>query len=199
MTEQRIYNLFRHSIEAKMQIGEALAPHIAAAGEQLARCLLNDGKILVCGNGVSAGLAQIFTNSLVYYFERERPSLPVITLGNDIVNVTATANATNANSFNDVFSREVRAIGRPDDVLVVISCSGKSSNILQAVQAAHERGIHVIALTGTTEGDISSLLDVNDKELCAAVKSYARIHEIHLLILFCLCDLIEEKLFGPIG
>ena len=195
MIDQRVYDLFHKSIASKMQAGEALTPHIVAAGEQLVQCLLNEGKILVCGNGVSAGLAQIFTNSLAYHFERERPSLPAITLGSNIVNITATANA---NTFNDVFSREVKAIGKPNDILVVISCSGKSFNILQAVQTAHELGIHIIALTGTRGGDISSLLDVNDKELCAAVNSHARIHEIHLLVLFCLCDLIEEKLFGPV-
>ena len=100
--------------------------------------------------------------------------------------------------FNDVFAKEIRAIGQAADILVVISYSGKSSNILQAVQAAHERGIHIIALTGTNGSDIASLLDINDKELCVAAGSYARIHEIHLLTLFCLCDLIEEKLFGPI-
>jgi D-sedoheptulose 7-phosphate isomerase len=196
MTDQRIYELFHASIAAKMQAGEVLAPLIVEASEKLVQCLLNEGKILTCGNGPSAGLAQIFTNNLVYYFERERPSLPAITLGSDIVNVTAIANES---SFNDVLAREVRAIGRPNDILIIISCSEKSSNILQAIQAAHERGIHIIALTGSKGGSISSLLDINDKELCAAVSSRARIHEIHLLTLFCLCDLIEEKLFGPIG
>ena len=195
MTDQRIYDVFHASIEAKMQAGEVLAPLIVEAGEKLVQCLLNECKILVCGNGPSAGLAQIFTNNLVCHFERERPSLPAITLGSDMVNVTAIANES---SFSDVFAREIRAIGKPDDVLVIISCSGNSSNILQAVQAAHERGLHVIALTGCKGGNISSLLDVNDKELCAIVNARARAHEIHLLTLFCLCDLIEEKLFGPI-
>ena len=195
MTDQRIYDLFHASIEAKMQAGEALAPIIVEAGEKLVQCLLNEGKILVCGNGPSAGLAQIFTHNLIYHSERERPSLPAITLGSDIVNVTASANE---GRFNDVFAREIRSVGQPGDMLVVISCSGKSSNILQAIQAAHERHIYTLALTGSKENHISSLLDANDKELCAATKTRARIHEIHLLILCCLCDIIEEKLFGPI-
>ena len=141
MTDQRIYDLFHASIEAKMQAGEALAPIIVEAGEKLVQCLLNEGKILVCGNGPSAGLAQIFTHNLIYHSERERPSLPAITLGSDIVNVTASANE---GRFNDLFSREIRSVGQPGDILVVISCSGKSSNILQAIQAAHERHIYTL-------------------------------------------------------
>lgn len=194
MTDQYVYDVFHASIEAKMQAGEALAPLIVAASEQLVQCLLNEGKILACGNGPCAGLAQIFTHHLIHDCKRERPSLPAVTLGSDIVNVTAIANE---NSFNDVFAREIRAIGQSDDILLVICCSGNSSNILQAVQAAHERGMHIIALTGCKESHVSSLLDTHDKELCAAVEARARIHEIHLLVLFCLCDLIEEKLFGP--
>ena len=195
MTTEHIHNLFHESIAVKMQAGEILAPAIVEAGEKLVGCLLNDGKILVCGNGPSAGLAQIFTNNLTYHFERERPSLPAITLANDIISVTAAAGDS---SFNDIFAREIRSIGQSNDVLVIICCSGKSSNILQAVQAAHEREIHIIALTGSKESNISSLLDVNDRELCAVTNVRARVHELHLLILFCLCDLIEEKLFGPI-
>ena len=195
MTTERIHHLFHESIEVKMQAGEILAPAMLEASEKLVGCLLNDGKILVCGNGPSAGLAGIFTNNLTYNFERERPSLPAITLANDIVSVTA---AAGDNSFNSVFAREIRSIGQSNDMLVIICCSGKSSNILQAVQAAHERGINIIALTGYKDSNISSLLDVNDRELCAMTNVRSRIHELHLLILFCLCDLIEEKLFGPI-
>ncbi len=192
---QRIYELFHASIEAKMHAGETVSPLILEASELLVQCLLNERKILVCGNGPSAALAQILSNNLVNRFERERPSLPAIALGGDLTHITAVANES---SFNDIFSRAIRAIGQPGDILVILSSSGNPSNLVQAVQAAHDRNIAVIALTGRDGGNISALLDVNDRELCVPVNSRTRIHEIHLLTLFCLCDLIDEQLFGPL-
>ncbi len=195
MTEERLYKLFQQSVEAKMNAGEVLFPDILAAGDIMVDSLLNGGKILICGNGPSAALAQIFSNSLINRFERERPSLPAITLGCDLTNVTAIANEK---SFNEVFGKEIKALGNENDVLIIFTSSGNPSNLVQAIQAAHEKNMHIIALNGRDGGNISSLLDVNDKELRVPSNSRGRIHEIHLLIIFCLCDLIDEQLFGPI-
>ncbi|VUD60060.1 Phosphoheptose isomerase [Thalassocella blandensis] len=190
---QRVYNLFQQSVEAKMQVGEELAPLINAAGDKLVDCLLSENKILVCGNGASAAIAQIFTSSLLDRFEKERPGLPALWLGSNIATYTAIASDT---SYNDVFAKPIRALGQEGDVLVVLSTSGNSGNLIQAVAAAHDRGVSVIAITGRDGGDISSVLDANDLELCASINSRGRIHEIHLLTVFCLCDLIDNKLFG---
>jgi D-sedoheptulose 7-phosphate isomerase len=193
MSEERLYKLFQQSIEAKMDAGEALFPDIIEAGQMMVECLLNEGKILLCGNGPSAALAQILTNNLINRFERERPSLPCFTLGCDLTNVTAIANET---SFNEIFAKEIKALGSDRDILIILSSSGNSSNLLQAIQAAHEKSMCVIALNGRDGGNISSLLDVNDKELRVPSNSRGRIHEVHLLIIFCLCDYIDQELFG---
>ncbi len=195
MFEERIYNIFQRSVEAKIQSSEQLLPLIVEASSTLVECLLNGGKILVCGNGPSAALAQLFTNNLINRFERERPSLPAITLGCDLTNVTSIAYESN---FNEIFAKEIKALGNAGDTLVILSSSGNPSNLLQAIQAAHERKMKVVTLSGRDGGNLSSLLDVNDQEILVSIDSRSRIHEIHLLILFCLCDLIDEQLFGPI-
>jgi D-sedoheptulose 7-phosphate isomerase len=193
MSEERLYKLFQQSLEAKMDAGEVLFPDIIEAGQIMVECLLNEGKILLCGNGPSAALAQILTNNLINRFERERPSLPCFTLGCDLTNVTAIANET---SFNEIFAKEIKALGSDRDILIILSSSGNSSNLLQAIQAAHEKNMRVIALNGRDGGNISSLLDINDKELRVPSNSRGRIHEVHLLIIFCLCDYIDQELFG---
>ncbi|BFM17347.1 phosphoheptose isomerase [Maricurvus nonylphenolicus] len=193
--DQHVINLFHESIEAKMQAGEYLAPLIAEASTMIVHTLLNESKLLVCGNGTSAANAQIFTSNLVNRFERERPGLPAITLGSDFTTQTSIANDY---SYNDIFSKQVRALGQPGDLLILISTSGNSSNLVQAVAAAHDRDMQVVAITGRDGGDIASLLDVNDIELRVPVSSRTRIHEIHLLTIFCLCDLIDQQLFGPL-
>lgn len=190
---ERVYTLFQKSVEAKMHVGEELAPLIAQAGDLLVESLVHEGKILVCGNGVSAALAQIFSSSLIDRFEKERPSLPAIWLGSNIATYTAIAADYNQ---TEVFAKPIRALGQDNDVLVVISTSGNSANLVQAVTAAHDRGMHIIALTGRDGGDISSLLDVNDIELRVDLDSRGRIHEVHMLTVFCLCDLIDHRLFG---
>lgn len=190
---QRVYSLFQRSIEAKMHVGEELAPLIELAAERLVQSLLDEKKILVCGNGPSAALAQIFTGNLLDRFEKERPSLPAIWLGSNMTCYTAiVADA----QYHEVYAKPIRALGYPGDVLMVLSSSGNASNLLQAVSAARDRGLNVIALTGRDGGDVSSLLSGDDIELCARVDSRTRIHEIHLLVLYCLCDLIDHKLFG---
>lgn len=195
MTEERLFKLFQQSVEAKMNAGEIIFPDIIQAANMIVNCLLNDGKILTCGNGPSAALAQILTNNLINRFERQRPSLPAFTLGCDLTNITSIANEK---SFNEVFSKEVKALGNSEDILVILSSSGNPSNILQAVQAAHEKNMNIITLNGRDGGNISALLDVSDREIRVPSNSRSRIHEIHLLIIFCLCDLIDEQLFGPL-
>lgn len=190
---QRVYSLFQQSVEAKMQVGEELAPLITTAAEKMVECLLSEKKILVCGNGSSAALAQILTSSLLDRYEKERPGLPAIWLGSNLPTYTAIANETNQ---SEVFSKPIKALGQEGDILVIISTSGNSSVTVRAATAAHERGVNVIALTGRDGGSISSLLDANDIELCARVNSRGRIQEIHLLIIHCLCDLIDHQLFG---
>ncbi|SMF51361.1 D-sedoheptulose 7-phosphate isomerase [Alteromonadaceae bacterium Bs31] len=190
---QRVYNLFQKSVEAKMQVGEELAPLIDQAGDMLVNALLADKKILVCGNGTSSALAQIFTSSLLDRYEKERPSLPAIWLGSTVSTYTAIAADYN---YSDIYAKPIRALGQQGDVLLALSSSGNSANLISAVSAAHERGVNVVALTGRDGGDLSTLMEVNDLEICAAVNSRGRIHEIHLLVLFCLCDLIDNKLFG---
>lgn len=191
--DQRVITLFHESIEAKMQAGEELAPLIAHASQAIVNALLNDKKILTCGNGISAAQAQIFTACLLDRFEHERPSLPALSLGTDLTTQTAISADY---SFNDVYARQIRTIGQPGDLLVLLSSDGNSSNLLQAISAAHEKDIQIIALTGRDGGDAALLLDSRDIELRAALNSRPRIHEVHLLTLFCLCDLIEQQLFG---
>lgn len=176
-----------------MHVGEELAPAIELASQKLVECLLNDGKILICGNGFSAAIAQMFTSALIDRYEKERPSLPAIWLAGNIP--TYTSIATEA-SFSEVYSKPLSALGKEGDILVTISTSGNSTNLVRAVSAAQSRNIDILAITGRGGGDISNLLSINDMELCTQVSSRSRIHEIHLLIINCLCDLIDHQLFG---
>jgi D-sedoheptulose 7-phosphate isomerase len=193
MQEERVYELFKQSVEAKMELGESLLGPTAAAGTKLADALLNGNKILVCGNAASAAIAQIFTSAMLDRFEQERPSLPAIWLGSNVATYTAISSGI---GIAEVFSKPIRALGNEGDVLVTISSSGNSPNLVQAVGAAHDRGVSVIALTGRDGGNIASLIDTDDIELRVNINSRARIHEIHLLIIFCLCDLIDAQIFG---
>lgn len=190
---QRVYSLFQKSIEAKMQVGEELAPLIDLASERLVQALLAERKILVCGNGPSAALAQIFASNLLDRFEKERPSLPAIWLGSNMASYTAIVADTN---YHDVYAKPIRALGQAGDVLLVISSSDNAANLVQAVSTARERGLSVIALTGRDGGNVSALIGGEDIELRARIPSRSRIHEVHLLLLYCLCDLIDHKLFG---
>jgi len=191
--DQHVITLFHQSIEAKMHVGEGLAPLIAESSEMIVHALVNENKLLLCGNGSSAAIAQIFNANLINKFENERPGLPSLVLGTDVTTQSAIADG---GSFNEVYSKQIRALGQPGDLLIIISSSGKPSNLIQAVQAAHDRDMSVIALTGQDGGDVSALLDVNDIELQVQLESRTRIHEVHLLTVFCLCDLIDQQLFG---
>ena len=176
-----------------MNVGEPLAPLIAQAADALVQTLLHEGKILVCGNGPSSALAQMFSASLIDRYEKERPSLPSIWLGANMTSYTAMVTPAH---YNEVYAKPIRALGEEGDTLVLITTSGNASNLIQAVTTAHDRGLNVIALTGRDGGDIASVLDSHDIELRADIDSRSRIHEIHLLTIYCLCDLIDRNLFG---
>ncbi len=191
--DQRVINLFHESIQAKMQTGESLAPQIVHASEVMVQALLNENKILTCGNGVCAAQAQILTSCLINRFEQERPSLPSFSLGTDFTTQTAIASDY---SINDIYAKQVRALGQPGDILVLLTTTGNAGNLLQAISAAHDRDIRVVALTGGDGGDAAALLDNRDIELRASLSSRIRVHEVQLLTIFCLCDLIEQQLFG---
>ncbi len=191
--QSRILQLFQASIQTKQQAMEVLAPPIELAGQLIVNALLNEGKILTCGNGGSAGDAQHFSSELLNRFERERPSLPAIALTTDSSTLTSIANDY---SYNEVFSKQIRALGQPGDILLAISTSGNSTNVIQALQAAHDREMTVVALTGRNGGGMASLLLPEDVEIRVPCDITARIQEVHLLVIHCLCDLIDNQLFG---
>jgi len=191
--QKRIKAHFADSARLKQEAADAMAPHIARAAGLLTDCLFADGKILSCGNGGSAADAQHFAAELVGRFERERPELPAIALSTDTSLMTAVANDY---SFEQVFAKQVRALGGKGDVLLAISTSGNSPNVVAAVQAAQEREMHVVALTGKGGGRMGELLAPGDVHLCVPHDRTMRIQEVHLLTIHCLCDAIDATLLG---
>ena len=189
----RVSRQFEDSIATKRDALDALAAPIAGSIELMTECLLSDHKILACGNGGSAADAQHFAAELVNRFEMERPPLAAIALTTDSSNLTSIANDY---SFEQVFSKQVEALGRPGDVLLAISTSGNSPNVLAAIDAAHEREMRVVALTGRDGGRIGASLGAQDIHLCVPAERTARIQEVHLLVLHCLCDGIDCLLLG---
>lgn len=192
--QDRINQHFQASIETKQQSMAVLGPVIEQAGEMMVQSLLAGGKILTCGNGGSAGDAQHFSSELLNRFERERPSLPAIALTTDSSTLTSIANDYH---YNEVFSKQIRALGNGTDILLAISTSGNSANVVQAIQAAHDREMRVVAVTGKDGGDMASLLTSDDMEIRVPSNVTARIQEVHLLVIHCLCDFIDWQLFGP--
>lgn len=191
--ESRVSAQFAESIETKQAAADVLPERIAAAGLAMGRCLQEDGKILSCGNGGSAGDAQHFSSELLNRFERERPGLPGIALTTDSSTLTSIANDY---AYEDIFAKQVRALGREGDMLLAISTSGNSANVNRAIEAAHERGMQVIALSGRDGGQMAGLLAAGDIEIRVPSDRTARIQEVHLVAIHCLCDLIDEYLFG---
>jgi len=189
----RICQHFEDSAELKRAAAAQLAGPIAQAAEMLTAALAADRKLLICGNGGSAADSQHMAAELVGRFERERPELAAIALSTDTSALTAMANDY---GFEQVFAKQVRALGREGDVLVAISTSGESANVLEAVHAAHERGLAVLALTGRGGGRIGAALRGPDIHLCVPHDRTARIQELHLLIIHCLCDGIDASLLG---
>src|SRR5262245_478927 len=191
--ESRITAHFEESARLKLSAAASLVKPIANAASLFAQSLKAGGKALACGNGGSAADAQHFAAELVNRFERERPPLAAVALTTDTSTLTSIANDY---AWQQVFSKQVRAIGRKGDVLLAISTSGNSGNVLEAVQAAHDVGVHVIALTGAGGGKIAAALRPSDVSICVPHKVTARIQEVHLLVLHCLCDAIDHELFG---
>lgn len=183
---------FADSIAAKQAAMAVLVPPIMRATDLLTACLRADGKILSCGNGGSAADAQHFSSELLNRFERERPGLPAIALSTDTSTLTSIANDY---AYEQVFSKQVAALGRPGDVLVAISTSGNSVNVVAAVRAAHARKMNVVALTGRNGGEVAELLSDGDVEIRVPAERTARIQEVHLVVIHCLCDGIDSQLY----
>ena len=187
-TIQIILKNFSDSVAVKQQSADQLAPTIARAAEQLCQSLVAGNKILSCGNGGSAGDAQHFSSELLNRFELERKALPAIALTTDSSTLTSIANDDH---YDHIFSRQIAALGNNGDGLLAISTSGNSANICAAVEAAHSKGLFVISLTGNDGGKVRKLLTSNDVEICVPSNSTARIQEVHLLIIHCLCQQID--------
>ena len=193
MLEQRIEQQFIDSADLKYQSAQTLSKPIAAAVGALLMCVTGGGKVMACGNGGSAADAQHFAAEFVGRFERERPELGAIALSTDSSIITAIANDYH---FDQIFSKQVRALGQPGDVLLAISTSGNSRNVLAAIEAAHERDLIVVALTGKGGGKIAQVLRETDVHVCVPHERTARIQEVHLLVLHCLCDGVDSQLLG---
>ncbi len=189
---ERVLQHFQESIAAKQQCAELLAEPAARAAELLMSSLTADGKILICGNGGSAADAQHFATELTGRFEKERMPLAAVALTTDTSALTAIGNDY---AFEQIFARQVSALGRPGDVLVAISTSGNSGNVLAAIEAAREQGMHVVALTGRDGGKIAGVLAEGDVLLNVPHRRTARIQEIHILLIHALCDHIDTALF----
>ncbi|MFZ5502691.1 MAG: phosphoheptose isomerase [Pseudomonadota bacterium] len=190
---KRISKHFKESADTKLRLRESLSRPIADGAQVLFDCVAGDGKILCCGNGGSAADAQHFSAELLNRFEKERPGLAAVALTTDSSVLTSIANDYD---FGLIFSKQVRALGLPGDSLLAISTSGNSANVVAAIHAAHERDMRVVALTGRDGGAMAAALHENDVLICVAAESTARIQEVHLLALHCLCDVIDYLLLG---
>jgi D-sedoheptulose 7-phosphate isomerase len=184
---------FEEGIELRRRMAETLPADIARAGEALAQALKSGRKVLACGNGGSAADSQHFAAELVGRFERERPGLAGIALTTDSSALTAIANDY---SFDRVFAKQVEALGQPGDFLLGISTSGNSKNVVEAVRAAQSRGMSVIALTGRDGGEIGRMMRPGDFHLNVSHPRTMRVQEIHLLVVHCLCEVVDNVIFG---
>lgn len=189
----RVCGHFTESIATQVMAAEQIAESIAAAGQMMSDVILNDGKIMSCGNGGSAADAQHFSSELLNRFEMERPGLPAIALTTDSSTLTSISNDY---AYEEIFSKQVRALGKEQDVLLGISTSGNSENVIRAIAAAHERGMNVIALTGRDGGRMANIFQPGDVEIRVPATRTARIQEVHLIVIHCLCDLIDTTLLG---
>ncbi len=193
MLEQRIQQHFVDSADLKYQAAQTLTKPIAAAIQAVLASVTSGGKVLACGNGGSAADAQHFAAEFVGRFERERPELGAIALTTDSSILTAIANDYD---YNQIFAKQVRALGQPGDVLLAISTSGNSANVLAAVEAAHGREMTVVALTGRGGGRMAQALRETDVHVCVPHERTARIQEVHLLAIHCICDGVDAQLLG---
>ena len=184
---------FSESLQTKAHAAEVLPEQIGKAAREMAACLMAEQKILCCGNGGSAADSQHFSSELLNRFEMERPGLPAMALTTDASTVTSISNDY---SYEEIFSKQVRALGKPQDVLLGISTSGNSENVIRAINAAHERGMKVVALSGRDGGRMADMFEEGDVEIRVPATRTARIQEVHLLVIHCLCDLIDTTLLG---
>lgn len=191
--EDLVRQHFEASISVKREAAGPLSPAVARAAALMTACLINNGKILSCGNGGSAADAQHFSSEMLNRFEMERPGLPALALTTDSSTLTSIANDY---AWADVFVKQVRALGQRPDVLLAISTSGNSENVNMAVEAAHDRDMKVVALTGRNGGKLAELLADDDVEIRVPADNTARIQEVHILVIHCLCDLIDRNLLG---
>ena len=189
----RISQHFSDNVQTTLRAVEELAGPIAVAVEMMVGCLMAEGKILACGNGGSAADSQHFAAELMGRFELERPELAAIALTTDSSILTAVGNDY---AFEQIFARQVRGLGKHGDVLLAISTSGNSANVIEAIRSAHDRDMRVVALTGKGGGKINELLGPEDVHICVPADRTARIQEVHLLTLHCLCDGIDSVLLG---
>ncbi|OGT42882.1 MAG: phosphoheptose isomerase [Gammaproteobacteria bacterium RIFCSPHIGHO2_12_FULL_37_34] len=190
---ERIKSNFTESIQTKINSADTIIHVVAEASEEIVQALLEGNKILSCGNGGSACEALRFSSEMLNRFKQERPGLPAIALSSDIPTLTAIANDYH---FSDIFAKQIRALGQANDLLLAISTSGNSVNILNAIKAAHDKNMGVIALTGHDGGKIADYLQEKDIEIRVPSFEIARIQETHLLIIHCICDIIDFRLFG---
>ncbi|HED35474.1 MAG TPA: SIS domain-containing protein [Gammaproteobacteria bacterium] len=188
-----IENNFSANEETRKHTLEKARDSIALAGQVMTHGLLSGGKILTCGNGGSAGEAQLFSSKMLNRFQMERPGLPAIALSTDTSILTSIANDY---SYDQIFSRQIAALGQPEDILLLITTSGNSGNLVSAVDTAHDRQMKIIALTGQSGGEVSTRLQHNDVEIRVESDSPIRIQETHLLIIHCLGDLVDAQLMG---
>lgn len=190
---ERIHRIFENSAQTILEAAEPLAGPIALAAEHMVNALMHDGKILACGNGGSATDAQLFASTMINRFEQARPGLAAISLTSATATLTSIADDYD---FGLVFARQVSALGGPGDVLLAISTSGYSRNVLEAVRIAHEKELTVVALAGRDGGELAELLREEDILICVPAEKTARIREIHLLVIHSLCDSIDNLLLG---
>ena len=193
MLEQRIEQHFIDSADLKYQAAQLLSKPIAAAVQAMLTCITGGGKVLTCGNGGSAANAQHFAAQFVGRHERERPELSAIALTTDSSIITAVASEFD---FSAIFSRQVRALGSPGDVLLVLSIDGNSANVLAAIEAAHEREMVVVGLSGHGGGKMAHALRDTDVHICVPHDRAPRIQEVHILALHCICDAVDAQLLG---
>lgn len=183
---------FTESIQTKIAAGEVLPEAIYRASQMMVEALIRGNKILGCGNGGSAGDAQHFSSEMLNRYERDRPSLPAMALTTDTPTLTSIANDY---SYDEVFSKQVRALGQAGDILLAISTSGNSRNVINAMEAALSRDMTIVALTGKDGGEMAGLLGPNDVEIRVPSSRTARIQEVHLLVIHNLCECIDDSLF----
>lgn len=191
--KEKIEGYFYDSIDTKAKSVELLSEKIETAALLMVDCINNDGKIISCGNGGSASDAQHFSAELLNRYQIDRPPLPAIAITTDTSTLTSIGNDF---SYSQVFSKQIEALGKSDDILLAISTSGNSENITKAIKVAHEKNIKVVALTGKDGGELANILKENDIEIRVPSTVTARIQEVHILIIHCLCALIDTELFG---